>query len=323
MTTTVLSAVDAFTVDQEVSLATAIEGWAVLRTLPQESTPELWTADLATAIAVVGWPPPASLLDSPARLVQLGSAGFDDYLGHGLESNAGLHLCTARGVMSEPVAEHAIALMLSLVRQLPLHGRDIAEGRWKRADADQYREIAGTTACIVGLGDIGTAIARRCRALGQRVVGVKQRPVPVDWCDEVVGLSDLHAALASADHVFLSVAGGPTTTGLIGHAELEQMKSSAYLYNLSRGSTLDEGALLDALDAGRLAGAGLDVLAEEPPPSTSRVWSTRNLLLTPHVGGLSALMTGRLVDLAINNLIRLRDGRDLLNVVDLSHGAPR
>ena len=221
--------------------------------------------------------------------------------------------------MGIAVAEHAVAMMLALARRLPRHVRDMDERRWQRQPV--YQELTGTTVCVVGLGDIGTEIARRCLGLGMKVTGVRRDAARGhDLVSTVYPLDRLAEALAEADHVVLAIPATRETEGLLDRAMLATMRPGACLYNVSRGSLVDEGALLDAIEAGHLAGAGLDVFAQEPLPADSPFWELENVIVTPHAAGRSVREFDRLCALFVANLGRYRRGEPLANAVSLAGG---
>ena len=200
--------------------------------------------------------------------------------------------------------------------RLPEHVRDQEARRWQRPPP--YREVTGTTACVVGLGDIGTELARRCIGLGMDVVGVRGDPRKGhEVVQKIYPSSRIAEAVAGADHVFLALPETSATRGLFDDALLARMKPGACLYNLARGPILDEEALLERLTSGHLGGAGLDVFDEEPLPPEHPLWGLENVLITPHAGGRSVREHDRLVALFTENLRRHREGAPLLNYVPL------
>jgi len=312
----VLVAADVFRDLQLQRIAAAVDGHGTWERVSQSAPADEQASALSRSDVVVGWPPAAGLARSPVRFFQLLSAGYDAYVNTGLDVKPGFTLCNARGALSIAVAEHCIALMLALVRRLPRHVRDMAARRWERA---AYDEVFGATACIVGLGDIGTEVARRCAALGMTVTGVRrQKDKGHAIAAPVFGPAELPEALGAADHVFLTVPANSSTHCLIGAAALGAMKKGAYLFNASRGSVVDEGELVARLRSGHLQGAGLDVAAEEPLPPHSPLWSLENVVITPHVGGRSCREADRLCDLFLRNLARFLTGESLLNAVSPS-----
>lgn len=317
MTPHVLVAVDTLEPRHIKIIADSLEGWATWARISPTATDSTYREKLQSAEIVLGLPPAEWLLDSPVRLQQLTTAGYDAYLGKRLDRKPHFTLCNARGVMSVPVAEHCLALMLALTRRIPQHVRDQQARRWRQHAP--YDELAGKTACIVGLGDIGIHIAHSCRGLGMAVTGVRRerRPLP-GVVDVVYVLDELHRAVATADHVIVVLPADPQTTGVFNAAVFETMRPGAYFYNVGRGSVVDQDALVTHLTDGRLAGAGLDVFDEEPLPDDSPLWQMENVIVSPHVAGRSVREMDRLADLFVTNLTNYREGRPLLNIVSLS-----
>ena len=181
-------------------------------------------------------------------------------------------------------------------------------------------DLAGRVLGVVGYGGIGRAIGRRADALGMRVWALRRSPpaegdLPAE-VERMWGSDGLDALLEGSDYVVLTVPETPTTIRLIGARELGLMGKGAVLINVARGRIVHEVALADALRAGRLRGAGLDVFEVEPLPAESPLWGLENVLLTPHVGGISLGFWGRQTDLLIRNIRRYLDGRPMENLVD-------
>jgi phosphoglycerate dehydrogenase-like enzyme len=251
------------------------------------------------------------------RLLQLPSVGYDNYLGQGLESKSDFILCNAHGTMGPGIAEHTLAMMLAFARFLPKHLRDQQARRWERMPV--YGELAGATVCVVGLGDLGTAIARRCAALDMRVIGVRRdsgKGHPI--AERVYPIAQIRDAVAKADHVVAILPATAETGHIFNDDVFSAMKRGAYFYNVGRGSTVDERALIAHLRSGHLAGAGLDVFEHEPMPSDSPFWTMEQVIVLPHVAGRSAREYDRQADLFLENLRRFRAGEPLLNVVPLA-----
>jgi len=253
------------------------------------------------------------LLDVAAalRFVQSISAGVNQYSQDAFRVK-GVRLASAAGVNERAVAEHAMALMLGLTRHLHT-GRDHqARRHWRGmiSDIDQREdELAGKTLLIVGLGRIGSRLARLAKAFEMRVIGVRQRPeAGLGGADAVLGVDRLPDALVQADIVALTCPLTPATTGLIGREALARMKPSALLINVARGGVVDEGALIAALEAKQIAAAGLDVTAEEPLAVSSPLWGFENVLITPHTAGETRKYEDGVIDLLLENLARLQRG---------------
>lgn len=314
---------DQFSPSHVARIAAAVAGWGSCERVSQYSTSDAVCRALAEADIVVGWTSAAQLLASRASLYLCGSAGMDACLGAGLERKANFRACSAGSVMAVTIAEHVLALMLALARQIPQILQQQRERRWERRW--QAGELCGSTACIVGLGGSGTELARRCRVLGLRTIGVRRDGGPAHpEVDRTFPVSRLSEAVREADHVVAVLPGGPHTRRLFDAAILDAMKPGACFYSAARGSVTDEAALVERLQSGRLGGAALDVFADEPLPAASPLWSLPNVIVSPHSAGLSARLSDRLCDLMCENLRRHRSGEPLRNEIDLAtYTAPR
>lgn len=244
------------------------------------------------------------------RFVQSVSAGTDQF-DKAAFAAAGIRLASAQGSNERAVSEHAMALILTLTRQIHLardnqtakHWRPMIGERTARED-----ELGGKTLVIVGLGRIGLRLAALAGAFGLRVIGVRRQPEPVAGIDAIVRPDELHEVMAQADIVALTCPLTPETEGLIGVRALAAMKPSAVLINVARGKVVDEAVLLAALNEGRIAGAGLDTFHDEPLPATSPFWALPQVVVTPHSAGETRAYETNVVDLLLENLGRLRKG---------------
>lgn len=249
------------------------------------------------------------------RFVQSISAGMDQFDAAAFRA-AGVRLASARGVNANAVAEHALALMLALARHLPQARDDQARRRWRPMIGEIARrefELKGKTLVLVGAGAIGGRIARLAKAFDMRVVVVRRdasRPAPD--ADETAPTARLLDILPRADFLVLAAALTRETEGLIDAAALAAMKPGARLVNVARGKVVDEAALVSALEAGRLAGAALDVFATEPLPGWSPLWAMPNVLVTPHNAGETQRYEEDLIDIFLENLARLARGETAL-----------
>ena len=254
------------------------------------------------------------------------AAGLDEIVTPALLAR-GVAVTSASGVHGPNIAEHVLAMMLMFTRGLPRLFRAQLARRWERnltSRSDGPGELTGKTLVIVGLGRIGEAIAVRARPFGMRVVGLKRDPSSPPRrrvaVDELLPMDALDEALGRADHVCLTVPLTRETHHLIDARRIARLRPGAYLYNVSRGAVIDEPALVDALRAGRLAGAGLDVFEEEPLPATSPLWELENVILTPHVSGVTPLYYERTAALFADNLERFLAGQPLGNRFDPARG---
>lgn len=253
------------------------------------------------------------------RWVQGTSAGFGQ-----LVRSAGLTptdlervaFTSSVGVHAAQLAEWAVLGLLAFTKDLPRLQRDRAERRW---DHYPVRELAGQHVVVVGLGHIGRRVAQYARALGMEVTGVRRRPGAAGDPVRVVTPDRLPEIVPTADAVVLALPATEGTDGLFSAELVRSLPAHAVLVNVGRGGTVDEAALVDALAAGRLAGAALDVTSAEPPAPDSPLWTLDNVLLSPHTAALSTRENARIVELFCDNLERFRAGRPLENRVDTTH----
>lgn len=273
-------------------------------------------------------PPENTLAIAPnLRWLAMPSAGADGALRVGLVRDSGQPIVTtANGVHAIPISEFAFSMMLMWARHWPAMLALQREHTW--ADRQTWLrlsggELNGSTLGIIGLGNIGRQVARLGRAFGMRVEAARRTTTPGDFdpdVDELVPTSDLTRLLSQADYLVLAVPSTPQTHQLIGADELRAMKPSAFLVNIARGSIVDEPALVAALQSGIIAGAGLDVTAEEPLPPDSPLWTLPNVILSPHISGSTSRYSRRFADLFLRNLALYRAGQPMINVVQAGRG---
>jgi len=271
--------------DRGVQLLEEQPGWNIVLTAKDTLNAEIVDADaliVRSATKVT-----AELLDKAPKLRAVGRAGV------GVD-NIDLEAATKRGVlvMSTPggnavsVAEHTLALLLALARQVPRLDKAIHEGRWEKSSA-AGTEVRGKTLGLIGLGRIGTEVAVRAEAFDMRVLAYDPYISEAAAREVSVELVPLEKLLAESDFVSLHTALSPTTQNLISAANIQKMKKGARLINTARGELIDEAALAEALKGGKLAGAAVDVFAEEPPKNSPLV-GLPNVIATPHVAGSTA-----------------------------------
>ena len=274
-------------------------------------------AAVAEADAVLGDKRHRHRLDRPTlaamsrcRLVQQPSVGFD-VIDHRAAAELGIPVANAAGYNRDSVADWTVMAILNLVRQGALSDRAMRQGDWPFQRV-RGRELGAMTVGIVGVGNTGNAVATRLRPFGSRLVFTDVVPRSLPGAVPLP-LDDL---LAEADVVTLHVPLDDTTRGLIGDAQLRRMRPGAYLINASRGPVVDEAALVRALDAGHLGGAGLDVFEVEPLPAESALRGFENVFLTPHAAALTDEAESRLLDVCGANLRRVMQGLEPFNVVN-------
>ena len=238
--------------------------------------------------------------------------------------DSGIVVTNPHGLFSVPMAEHTLGLLIALARNFPDSVRYQDRAHWSQQDLwDRYplTELNGKLLLIVGFGSIGQELARRARAFDMRVWGVSRSGRGDTFLAErIVPVAQLHEVLSLADYVVISAPETSETRHLFGGQEVSLLKPSARLINVSRGSLLDQSALIAALQQNKLAGAALDVTDPEPLPADHPVWRTPNLFLTPHSSAISDRLWPRQTALLLDLLERWFDGRDLINRVDLRRG---
>lgn len=232
-------------------------------------------------------------------------------------------LTSAAGIHAVQISEQAVGMMISLTRKFPSFMRNQIKKQWKyeHDDAGDLGELYGNTLGIIGLGHIGEALAERAKAFGMKVLGVKTSTLGYEGAaDEVLGADGMMRVMRESDFVVAILPHTKATRGMISAEHIDAMKPTAYFLNFGRGKTVDEPALVKALEEGRIAGAGLDVFAEEPLPKRSALWKMDNVIITPHVAGITTRYWQRATALFVENLRRYMAGSELLNVVDKEIG---
>ena len=249
------------------------------------------------------------------RFIQSISAGTDQY-DKALLRERGIRLASAAGVNAQAVAEHAMALMLALARRLPEARDNQNAKRWRGMISEiaaREDQLTGKTLLIVGMGRIGGRLARLAKAFEMRVIATKRDPTAgASGPDAVYGNDRLHELLGQADVVALTCPLTAETEHLIDGAALAAMKPTAHLIYVARGRVVDESALTEALQQGRIAAAGLDVVREEPLPAASPLWTLPQVLITPHTAGETQRYEDAVIDLLVDNLERLWRGETQL-----------
>jgi len=239
--------------------------------------------------------------------------------------DSGILVTNPSGIFSVPMAEHTIGLLLALARNFPDSVRQQDRARWSQQeiwDMPQHlTELNGKVLLIVGYGSIGREVAKRAKAFEMRVWGVtRSGGGDLTNAEKIFPTTKLLDVLPDADYLLITAPETAETGHLIGAAQIARMKRGARLINVSRGSLLDEAALLRALESGALGGAALDVAHMEPLPAESPLWKAPNLFLTPHTSAVSDKLWERETALLVDLLERWFDGRELFNLVDFARG---
>ncbi len=277
--------------------------------------------EVAKANILVGMPPRSLLKDAPKlEWLQLLSAGAELYLQPGVLPD-GVILTNATGAYGKSMSEYMLCAVLSLLLDFPHYRDNQRQHLWK--SSGKSRHVADTTALVVGFGNIGREFAKRYKALGGKVIGVKRTPgKKPDYADELHTSDELDKLLPRADVVTLSLPSTGETQHLFGREKIALMKPDAILVNVGRGTAVDTDALSEALYAGKIYGAALDVTDPEPLPSSHPIWSAPNTIITPHISGRweEHKNLERVFELICTNLTRYLNGEPLINVVDRAIG---
>jgi phosphoglycerate dehydrogenase-like enzyme len=232
-------------------------------------------------------------------------------------------ITNSRGVSAPNMSEHVIAMMLAFARGLPSYIRSQGRHVWRdQENRPAYFELTGQTVVLLGVGAVGQATANRLRGFGMRIIGARRNESgpAIPGFERIVPFSALPDVLPGADHVVSSLPMTPLTAGIVSETTIASMKPGTYFYNVGRGGTVDQDALIAALQGGHLAGAGLDVTTPEPLPEDSPLWDMPNVIITAHTSGTSPKAQARVYETLAENIRRYKDGRDLLNVVDAEWG---
>ncbi|MEX0842160.1 MAG: D-2-hydroxyacid dehydrogenase [Xanthobacteraceae bacterium] len=283
------------------ALGKALAGAEVLVT-----TNRLYTPEHAAVIRAHG---------KNLKWIQFITSGIDNAVASGLPS--GVAVTNSAGLRAFAVAEHAIALMLGLVRRLRATEKARGEQFWARdAIAPTMENLSGKHLVLVGLGAIGQEIARKAKVFDMQVTGISRASGPIAHVDRIRPRGELRAAAEEADFLLLSVIYDESTDKILSRAVIDAMKPAAYVVNIARGQLVDEAALIEALKAKKIAGAGIDVTVSEPLPAGHPFWAMPNVLLTPHLGGAGNSDEGAaFTKILLDNLRRWVAKEPLKNVV--------
>ena len=302
--------------DAVIGLATDFPDliWAVV-TSPEELAREIADAEILVTSNRVCTPAYGEALRNNARRLRwmfFSSSGIERGVAMGIPE--GVRVTNSTGVKATMVSEHAMMLLLALLRQLPecqVHQR---ARLYRRQETNtKLRTLEDATVCVFGRGAIGRELVRKLKAFDARVIAVSRTTADAGDLVAVYPRERMHEGLSEADAVVICTAGDESSLHMIGATEIAAMKPSAYLVNVARGEIIDEAALIAALQEGRLAGAGLDVNEVEPLPPESPLWDMPNVVLSPHVAGGGSIGYAMHRKLFEQNLKRLRTDEPLIN----------
>ena len=250
------------------------------------------------------------------KWVQLCSTGFSDNVTESIVEGR-VTLTNAPGLHTVPIAESVLAAMLDHAKNFGQRRIDQQAHAWRRLDND---ELCGRTVLIIGLGNIGKAVARLCGAFEMTVIGTKRRVEPVANVDTVFATNELERHLSAADYIVIAAPLTAETECLLDDGAFAAMKSSAYLINVGRGRVIEESALIAALEEHRIAGAYLDAFDHEPLDDKHPLWNMDSVFIVPHDSHSSPYIGDRMVDIFSDNLRRYVAGEPLLNICDPQKG---
>ncbi len=250
------------------------------------------------------------------RLIQQAAVGFDS-IDHRAAAELGIPVANAAGYNKDSVADWTVMAMIALLRHSFSLDRQLRAGHWNaddqmRGDDTMGHELGAMTIGIIGMGNVGSSVARRVLAFGAKILFADTLRRSFEGARPV----ELERLLEESDIVCVHAPLDVDTRALIGPSELARMKKGAYLINAARGPIVDEASLRDALQSGHLAGAGLDVFEVEPLPANSPLRKFENVILAPHRGGATVEAEQRFLEIVGDNLVRVLDGRPPLNVVN-------
>ena len=258
---------------------------------------------------------PDELMRRASRLQWIQGLGTGvDYLTNLPSLRKEVIITSMRGIHGPQMSEMAFLQMLALGRNFPQMVRNQDLGIWESWPAMLlWRKKVG----ILGLGVVGEELARKCKAFGMSVYGINRTPKVVDSVDHFYGPEDIVKVAAEVDYLIIVAPNTPQTRNIIDAQVLSAMKPTAFLINIARGELIDQEALIEALDTGKIAGAALDAFVQEPLPADHPFWKMKNVIVTAHVGGRSDIYLEQALPIIEENLRRFLKGerRDLLNLV--------
>ena len=272
---------------------------------------------------IYGWCEPGDLKRATGlKWYCCGFAGVDLLSDDGLYANPDVMLSNSSGAYGLTISEHILMVTLMLLRHAPTYCADQTAGRW--GEVMPMRSIIGSTVTVIGTGDIGTEFARRAKALGAKSVrGVRRTKKAADPAfDEIHTNEELDALLPDTDILVLALPATGETKNILSAERIALLPRRACVVNVGRGSAIDQTALVDALNAGRIAGAALDVFQREPLPENDPAWTAKNLIVTPHISGQMSLgyTRDRNVELFCEDLERYGKGEKPVRLVDRKIG---
>lgn len=271
---------------------------------------------LASAEIIVGFPKAKDLPKAKnLRWLQTPSAGVGPYVDKNLYQHSDFMLTSAVGTYGRQIGDHVMGMVIAFNHLFLTYHDQMKEKRWERYFS--VTDLWESTILLIGLGDIGTNVAKRAKAHEMHVVAIKRTITDKpDYVDELYTTDRLDEMLPKADYVVLCTASTPQTENLMDARRIGLMKQGSYLINVARGALADQDAIVAALESKHLAGAGFDATEPEPLPKESKLWSFPNVLITPHSSGLSPSDPHKVFEIFLDNLGQYLGDRNMKNLVD-------
>ena len=254
-------------------------------------------------------------------------AGIGAYAVSGLFDSGDILLSNSSGSYSRAIGEHIIMVSLMMMREMSLYTDAAKEKKWEKEVP--LRSIAGSTVVIVGTGDIGSGAAERFKVLGaEKIVGFNRSGRGADAFDEVYSVCEFDRVFEdksfseSVDILVLCAPGTAESKGLLSRGRIGMLNEKTFVINIGRGALVDQDALAEALNNGKIAGAALDVMTPEPLPEDDPLWDAKNCIITPHISGNMSLpyTVDKTVEIFCENLKRYAEGRELINTANVKRG---
>jgi phosphoglycerate dehydrogenase-like enzyme len=311
--------VQAISETHEKQIRSLARDWELVHGKEQEK----WQPHLADAEIIAGWHSTLAKEclqpDTALRWIQNWGAGVDNMPLQEIAEH-GVMLTTTSGVHPNPISESIFAMMLGLTRKMQIAIRNQLQHKWDRSGFSDMGEIHGKTIAIIGVGAIGLEVAKLSKVFGMTVLGIKRTLSESVYVDRMVTMDGLNEVLSESDYVVNTLPHTSETNHVIGREQFAVMKSSAYYINIGRGGTTDTEALIEALQSGSIAGAGLDVFEVEPLPADNLLWDMENVIITPHNSGITEYYQERAMQIFLRNLRDYIEGREpQLNRVDFKN----
>lgn len=249
------------------------------------------------------------------------NAGVEPFIKSGLFDSGKVILTNSAGAYGLAIAEHVVMVALMLFRQMPAYLKSVGERGWLQRLP--IRSIDGCKVAIAGTGGLGSSTAKRLKALGaSEVKGFNRRGRDAEGFDKTYKISEIENHLGDIDLLVMCLPGTPETQNFLNEEMINKLPETAYVINVGRGSTVDQDALIDALNEERIAGAAIDVMYPEPLPKDHPLWTAKNCIITPHISGDTGLpySVDQTFEIFIDNIGRYARGEDLVNVVNIKEG---